>query len=80
MIELTCRDVAEFLADYIDDALAPAQRQAFEQHLAECDWCVAYVRNYEETVRLGRSAFDDLERADPELVQRLIAAVRAARR
>lgn len=79
MTELSCRDVVEFLADYVADVLTPAQRQTFEQHLAACDWCVAYLRDYEATVRLGRAASDDLERADPELLQRLIAAVRASR-
>jgi anti-sigma factor RsiW len=81
MTELSCRDVLEFLADYVAHELAPAPRRAFEEHLAECDACVAYLRSYEQAVRLGTAAFDDLEEtADPEVVQRLVEAVLAARR
>jgi len=81
MTDLTCRDVVEFLMDYLDHALDPAQQQAFESHLAHCDECVVYLRSYEQTVRLGRAAFDDLD--DPaaaRLPRELVDAIVAARR
>ena len=81
MTELTCRDVVEFLMDYVAHELDPAQRHAFEAHLAECDECVAYIRSYEQTVRLGTAAFDDLDQAAAaHLPKGLVQAVLAARR
>jgi len=81
MPQLTCREVVEFLVDYLDHALEPAQLQTFERHLAHCDECVAYLRTYEQTVRLGRSAFDDLDAAaDGQVPQELVEAIVAARR
>ena len=81
MTELTCRDVVEFLMDYQADDLDPARRHAFEAHLAICDECVAYIRNYEQTVRLGKAAFERLEEpADEHLPKKLIQAILAVRR
>ena len=34
-------DIAEKLSDYLDDELPPAERQAVEAHLHECDECAA---------------------------------------
>jgi anti-sigma factor RsiW len=81
MTDLTCRDVVEFLMDYLDHDLEPAQRDIFEAHLAHCDRCVAYIRSYEQTVRCGRQAFDRLDQpADAQLPAELVDAILAARR
>jgi anti-sigma factor RsiW len=81
MTQLTCREVVEFLMDYLDDALEPARRRIFEYHLAECDECVAYLRDYEQTVRLGKVAFADCDAAANEQLPRgLVDAILAARR
>lgn len=81
MTQLTCREVVEFLMDYLDHALDPAQRHAFERHLAQCDECVAYLRTYEQTVRLGKAAFDDLDAAaDRQVPRELVDAIVATRR
>lgn len=81
MSELTCRDVVEFLAAYLDGELEPPQRHAFETHLAKCDDCVVYIRSYEETVRLGKSAFSKLdEPAEGSVPRGLAEAILAARR
>ena len=78
--ELTCRDVVDFLIDYLAGGLDAGQRAAFEAHLAMCDDCVTYLRQYEETVRLGKAAFDRLDAAaDDHLPQELVDAILAAR-
>lgn len=66
---------------YLDHDLDPAQRHAFEAHVAVCDGCVAYIRSYEQAVRLGRTAFESP--GDPAAQQspkQLIEAIIAARR
>jgi predicted anti-sigma-YlaC factor YlaD len=79
--ELSCREVVEFLADYLDSALAPATRALFEEHLVECPQCVAYLESYRETMRLEKDAFasgDNPTATDvpPELVEAILAARR----
>jgi anti-sigma factor RsiW len=78
---MTCREFVGFLMDYLNGEVSPQQRQAFEEHLAECDNCVAYLQNYRETIRLGQGVFgrpDDPVPADvPEdLVQAILAVTR----
>lgn len=80
--DLTCRDVTGFLADYLAGELAAGVRDSFEAHLADCPDCVAYLRQYETTVRLARDACDGDARAAgvPEsLVEAIVEARRAAR-
>jgi anti-sigma factor RsiW len=77
---MTCREVIEFLMAYLDHELPPEQRSAFEVHLLECADCVAYLETYKETVRLGKSAFEDADGdAGDDVPEELIAAILAAR-
>jgi anti-sigma factor RsiW len=81
MTQLTCRDVVDFLMSYLARELDPAQRAEFDAHLAMCDECVAFVRSYELTVRLGEAAFEELDDpADQRVPRALVEAILAARR
>jgi anti-sigma factor RsiW len=79
---MTCREFVEFLMDYHNGEVSPEQRRVFEEHLAECDNCVAYLQNYRETIRLGRGVFGRPEDPVPadvpeDLVQAILAATRS---
>jgi anti-sigma factor RsiW len=79
--KLTCRELIEFLMDYLDDALGADERESFAAHLAVCPDCVRYVDDYRSTVRAGRSAFADPDAPTPDAVpESLVAAILAARR
>ena len=78
--ELTCRDVADFVADYRTNELPAGARSLFEEHLAECPDCVAYLGSYDDTVRLTKAAYDTdaVEAGVPErLVRAIVAAWRS---
>lgn len=53
---MTCQEIAEFLLAYHADELPATQRLKFDQHLAECDECVEYLRTYRTTINLFRQA------------------------
>jgi hypothetical protein len=79
---LTCRDVGEFLADYLARDLAGPQRLAFDEHLRLCPDCVAYLDAYRTTVALGKAALkENTVEGDPEpppaLVEAILRATRA---
>ncbi len=40
---MTCRQVVELMTDYLEDALSTPDRARFEQHIAGCDGCTAYL-------------------------------------
>jgi anti-sigma factor RsiW len=76
--ELTCREVADFVADYRANELPARARSLFEEHLAECPDCVAYLRSYEGTVRLAKDAYD-AGAVEAGVPARLVRAIVAAR-
>ena len=79
MTDLTCREMTGFLADYLDGTLPLAERGVFEQHLAECRDCVAYLRTYAETIRLARET-RDADALPAGVPEDLVRAILAARR
>jgi anti-sigma factor RsiW len=78
---MTCREVADFLADYVSGALAADVRAQFDRHLSVCPNCRAYLATYRTTIELGRRAFAtpdaDVQTEVPaELVSAILNAVR----
>jgi predicted anti-sigma-YlaC factor YlaD len=75
---MNCRELNDFLADYLEGALAGPQRAAFEGHLGLCPDCVRYLDDYREVIRLG--GLCGTEEAPPaDVPEELIRAVLAAR-
>jgi anti-sigma factor RsiW len=71
---LSCRQAVDLMTDYLEAALPPAKRSAFERHLAQCEACTAYLRQMELTVAtLGRL---EPEQLPPEVVEELVAVYR----
>lgn len=48
--ELPCQDLVEVVTDYLDGALSEIDRRRFEEHLAICERCVAYVEQIRLTI------------------------------
>jgi anti-sigma factor RsiW len=77
---ITCRDLTRFLMDYIEGTLPAGQKDVFEHHLSICPACIAYLRTYQETVKLGKEAFllPD-EPVPPSVPEPLVKAILQAR-
>lgn len=77
---MTCREVAEFLIDYLEGDLAGDSRREFEHHLSRCEACRRYLFGYRMAVELGRSAFRDEDEAalaagvPEDLIRAILAA------
>lgn len=78
---MTCRELADFLADYLSGDLPAGPRAEFEQHLSCCPNCRQYLADYRATIELGRRAFLD-EAADvpAEVPEGLVKAILDARK
>jgi anti-sigma factor RsiW len=74
--ELACQEVVELVTAYLDDALDPADRERFEEHLVFCDGCENYLEQMRATIRLTGRAGQDLP---AELEAELLAAFRGWR-
>jgi anti-sigma factor RsiW len=78
---VTCRELADFIADYLTGDLRPEIGAAFEQHLSLCPNCRRYLASYEATVTLGRAAFDVDDAPVPaDVPEELVRAILDARR
>jgi anti-sigma factor RsiW len=54
---VTCRELIDFLDDYLADALRADERRLFEEHLRICVDCANYLDSYRRTIALGKAAF-----------------------
>lgn len=50
---MKCREVVELMTDYLDGALSTEDRARFEDHIAGCDGCRAYLEQLRETRRVA---------------------------
>ena len=75
--ELSCREVVELVTEYLEGALPPDVRRRFEQHLAGCDGCTAYLEQMRETIRVVGALSE--ESIDPAARAELVRAFRGWR-
>lgn len=77
---MTCREFINFLLDYMSGELSEAERTTFDQQLATCEACVAYLKNYKSTVELGRVVSAELDDPVPsEVPDDLVRAILTAK-
>ena len=63
--EITCKHLVDLVADYMEEALLDDARAEFEQHLAECGYCTAYVQQLKVTVTLTKALSEEPEIEKP---------------
>jgi anti-sigma factor RsiW len=81
---VTCRELADFIDDYLTGALAAEVRATFDHHLTLCPACVNFLAAYQATVELNRRAFastqgdnDGAADAPEDLVKAILASRRS---
>ena len=78
---MTCREVVEFLVEYLSGNLPPEQYKIFTEHLETCPDCVVYVKGYEEAIGVGKAALSESdEPVSDDIPEELVQAILAARR
>jgi anti-sigma factor RsiW len=50
----SCKDICEFLCDYLEGDLPESKRAPFAAHLKACPPCAEYLHQYEATIKLAR--------------------------
>ena len=74
----SCREMVELVTLYLEDAMGPEDRAAFEAHIAACPHCSAYLEQMRQTLAIaGRIDPDSLS---PEAEGELLAAFREWKR
>ncbi len=57
-VMLTCRDMEDFMSDYVEGDLDLLTRIQFTMHLAMCGDCRRYLQMYKDSIALGKRIFD----------------------
>jgi anti-sigma factor RsiW len=71
---ITCADLEDLVADYLDGSLSSHQRAALEDHLDECRACREFLAAYQRTIRIARSVLEN-ESATAEAPENLVQAI-----
>ncbi len=77
---LTCRELFEFLHDYLARDLSLAQRASFELHLTVCKHCREYLATYKKTIDLTCAACEPDDDVPEDVPEDLVQAILNARR
>ena len=65
--EMSCKELVDLVTDYIDESISDEVRAKFEQHLTECGYCNAYVKQMHLTVKLTKKlAESDVNKPVPD--------------
>ena len=77
---MNCREVADFLSDYLDGSLPLRQRLVFKLHLLLCRDCRRYLESFAGTVELTHSLGKPSQAGDNSAIpESLVQAILAAR-
>jgi predicted anti-sigma-YlaC factor YlaD len=76
--EITCHELVELVTDYLEEAMAPAERARLELHLACCRPCRHYLDQMRKTIDVVGEIPE--ESVTPEAREDLLEVFRAWKR
>jgi anti-sigma factor RsiW len=71
LTELVCREVVELVTDYLGGTLSAQDRTRFDEHLASCPPCTAYLAQVRTTLDLAAELGAAAPPPDAEVAGRL---------
>ncbi len=77
---MNCREVIDFLMEYLDDELPENVKMCFDMHLEMCPPCVEYLRTYKHTILVAKGCCKSAPSACDEIPEALVQAILAARK
>jgi anti-sigma factor RsiW len=76
--ELSCQELVELVTDYLEGALPDELHERFDEHIAHCKGCQAYLAQIRATVRATGTLTP--ESLSPDAESALLEAFRGWRR
>lgn len=71
---MNCREIVDFLMDFVEGDLPAEQAAAFKEHLLDCPCCAKYMDCYRKAVELGRTACRECEPVPEDLIKAILNA------
>jgi anti-sigma factor RsiW len=76
--ELSCQELVELVTDYLEGALPGELHERFEEHIAHCAGCQAYLAQMNATIRATGTLTP--ESLSPDVERALLEAFRGWKR
>ena len=70
-IELVCREIVELVTEYLGGTLSAQDRTRFDEHLATCPPCTAYLAQVKTTLDLAADLGAAAAPPDAEIARHL---------
>jgi predicted anti-sigma-YlaC factor YlaD len=73
---MTCKEVSDFLGEYLDGTLPVWQQLVFKVHLLGCRDCRRYLASYQTTIKMAKSLGEPIDRDGvPPIPEELVKAI-----
>jgi predicted anti-sigma-YlaC factor YlaD len=72
--QMTCRELVRVVTEYFEGTISLEDRTRLEHHLVFCDWCVDYLQQMRDTLRIAGELRE--EDVPPKLEAELLRAFR----
>lgn len=74
---MNCREISQYLLEYVSAEVEPAVHVTFEAHISSCHNCHTYLAQYKETIRAAQLACkdDDVAGLPEDFVQAVLQAL-----
>jgi anti-sigma factor RsiW len=57
--EMACIELVELVTEFLEGTLSPEDRRRFEDHVAVCKGCAAYVQQMRKTIEASSALKDE---------------------
>lgn len=77
---INCKELCEFLSQYMEGDLPPARKASFDAHIRGCGPCRAYMHQLEQIVKLSKQCLCSGPKPPPppeDLVKAVLSAIAA---
>jgi anti-sigma factor RsiW len=80
---MNCREITEFLEQYVADELSPDVLDEFQRHVDACGNCVTYMKQYRAVIAVAKESYGPTPVEPPpvpdELVQLILDTLERSR-
>jgi anti-sigma factor RsiW len=72
---ITCADLEEFVANYLDGSLPLPKRRELEKHLDDCKACCEFLSVYQRTVWVAKMAMKGASYPPTQVPEAFVRAI-----
>ena len=73
---MKCKDVFQLLSEYIDRQLKKEIEEIIEEHIRECERCLALMKTLEKTLSLSKKIYGRRHRVPKKVIEQVYYEVR----